>query len=190
MILQKSNPNSLKTVLNALLDKKVVIIPTDTVYGFSGIVPESDKVIRDIKGRDEVKPFIQLIANVSDLQKYSSTVLPLQVSKHMPGPLTVIVKNKHDEGTTAFRCPDDPWLQELISLCNAPLYSSSTNRSGKEILSDVSQMEKEFGNEVFCIVDGDIQKSDNALPSTIVDVSSGNITIVRQGSLVITNDTI
>ncbi len=187
MILLKSNTDTISIVAQALIENKVVIIPTDTVYGFSGIVPFSDSTIRTIKGREEVKPFIQLIASPDDIQKYSSTKLPPEVAKYMPGPLTVIVENNDKNGTTAFRCPDDIWLQTLIRTCNAPLYSTSTNRSGLPIISDIQEMEKEFGNEVFCIVDGEIPTANQSLPSTIVDISKGEITVVRQGSVVLDN---
>ncbi len=185
MILLKSNPNTLNIVSKALLENKVVIIPTDTVYGFSGIVPHSDSIIRAIKGRDEVKPFIQLIAHPDEIKKYSNTIIPNKIAKHMPGPLTIIVKNIYGDSTTAFRCPNDEWLLELIQRCKVPLYSTSTNRSGKAILFDVNQMKKEFGNEVFCIVDGALSESESTKPSTIVDISKGDITIVRQGAVVI-----
>ncbi len=183
MILLKSDPNSLHIVSQALLKNSVVIIPTDTVYGFSGLVPHSDSEIRQIKGREETKPFIQLIAHAQDIQKYSDTIIPDTVLKYMPGPLTVIVKNKLDAGTTAFRCPDDMWLQNLLLLCKSPIYSTSTNRSGQAVLSDVSEMEKEFGTEVFCIVDGEFSKKEPAIPSTIVDISNGDIKVIRQGSV-------
>ncbi len=185
MILSKHDSNCLREVSKALLSGNVVIIPTDTVYGFSGIVPSSDAKIRLIKGRDEVKPFIQLIASPEDIEKYSSTEIPKEVAKHMPGPLTVIVKNKHDDQTTAFRCPDDPWLQSLITLCGAPLYSTSTNRSGCPILFDINEMDREFSSEVFCIVDGELDNNENALPSTIVDISKGKIKVIRQGHIVL-----
>ncbi len=183
MILQKSNPNSIEIVAQALKDNKVVIIPTDTVYGFSGIVPEADSAIRVIKGRDEVKPFIQLVSKPSDIQMYSKTIIPSEISKHMPGPITVIVENIHDNGTTAFRCPDDEWLQKLITVCEKPLYSTSTNRSGSPILNSIKEIQDEFEKEVFCIVDGNIVNNEKAIPSTLVDISKGKITVLRQGSI-------
>ena len=184
MILKKSEPNVISILKNALLENKIVVIPTDTVYGFSGIVPSSDSEIRTIKGRDEVKPFIQLVANPEDIEKYSDTKIPLTIKKYMPGPLTVIVKNKNDNGTTAFRCPNDAWLQELISACNCPLYSTSTNRSGQQILNTISDIEKEFSSEVFCIVDGELD-GEQSVPSTIVDITGAEINVLRQGSIIL-----
>ncbi|MGP1522472.1 MAG: L-threonylcarbamoyladenylate synthase [Treponema sp.] len=203
MRLQKSDPHSIELCAAALVRGEVVIIPTDTVYGFSGIVPESEERIRRIKGRDETKPFIQLIAEPEDIALYSDSSLPPVIRSLMPGAVTVIVKNiiKNAESsfipaedsvsgladnascgtTTAFRCPDDDWLRTLIRKCGKPLYSTSVNRSGFPVLTDIDTMEKEFAAEVFCIVDGGEKKE--ALPSTIVDLSGGTPKIVRQGSV-------
>lgn len=203
MRLQKSDPHSIELCAAALVRGEVVIIPTDTVYGFSGIVPESEERIRRIKGRDETKPFIQLIAEPEDIALYSDSSLPPVIRSLMPGAVTVIVKNiiKNAEPTlvpaedsvsgladnafcgttTAFRCPDDDWLRTLIRKCGKPLYSTSVNRSGAPVLTDIDTMEKEFAAEVFCIVDGGEKKE--ALPSTIVDLSDGTPKIVRQGAV-------
>ena len=150
-----------------------------------------------------VLPFIQLIAEPEDIALYSDSSLPPVIRSLMPGAVTVIVKNiiKNAEptlvpaedsvsgladnaaraATTAFRCPDDDWLRTLIRKCGKPLYSTSVNRSGFPVLTDIGMMEKEFAAEVFCIVDGGEKKE--ALPSTIVDLSGGTPKIVRQGSV-------
>lgn len=191
MILSKYDPICLESIANALCAGKVVIIPTDTVYGFSGLVPASETAIRGIKGREETKPFIQLIANPDDILLYTFTSIPPEVKRHMPGALTIIVQNAQSpQQTTAFRCPNDEWLRSLISRCGKPLYSTSVNRSGQAILSDIHEMEKEFGKEVFCIVDGKNYSIEGAksmeltaLPSTIVDITGDTMKIVRQGSI-------
>ena len=199
MILQKSDRLCLQTVCQALKKNQIVIIPTDTVYGFSGIVPESEDRIRRIKGRDKTKPFIRLIADLKDIALYSDTRIPQKIKDLMPAPITLIVDERcsaagvermsGDTGTVhltslAFRCPCDEWLRNLIRLCGKPLYSTSVNRSDCPVLTDVHEMEKEFSKEVFCIVDGHTPPS--SLPSTIVDIRDGSIKILRQGSVKIT----
>ena len=77
MIVEKNDRNSIKIASEKLLSGEIVIIPTDTVYGFSGIVkPESntDKKIREIKGREEEKPFIQLISSPEEIYKYTKRI--------------------------------------------------------------------------------------------------------------------
>ena len=54
MICRKSDDDSIQKCISSLKNGGVVIIPTDTVYGFSGIVDgKTDSIIRKIKGREE-----------------------------------------------------------------------------------------------------------------------------------------
>lgn len=183
MTCHKSDVDSIKKCVESLQKNKVVIIPTDTVYGFSGIVNESANArIKEIKGRGENKPFIQLIANPSDIFKYTSDKIPEKLLSYWPGPLTIIVNdNRLENKTTAFRCPGDKWLRDIISKCEFPLYSTSVNRSGSPVLENESEIVKEFEDEVDLIVlDGN---KNNALPSTIVSFNNGEIKILRKGAV-------
>ncbi len=183
MKLRKSDAESEKAVVKALKEKKVVIIPTDTVYGFSGIVPETDSIIRKIKGRAETKPFIQLIASPEDITRFTDQEIPENLLAAWPGALTIIVRNKDSmaQETTAYRCPGDEWLRRIIAACGVPLYSTSVNRSGEKVLDEIDAIEAEFGSEAAVIVDDGPKKG--ALPSTLVSIIDGNIKILRQGTV-------
>lgn len=190
MIILRSDSNSVEFVSRVLLEGSVVVLPTDTVYGFSGVVPESEDVIRKIKGRDETKPFIQLIAEPEDIYRYTDEVLPDQLLAMWPGALTVIVPLKKrlitgesEVTTVAFRCPGDGWLRQIIKVVGKPIYSTSVNRSGQPVLSSVLEIDKEFGGEVKLIVDGG--STENALPSTLVKFEKGKCIILRQGDVCI-----
>ncbi len=84
LIKNKNDQESIKTTADTLKNGGIVIIPTDTVYGFSGIVDlknaasnfETDSKIRVIKGRAETKPLIQLIARPEDLRLYTDDEIP------------------------------------------------------------------------------------------------------------------
>lgn len=187
MILCKKDSKTFDIVLHALKNNKIVIIPTDTVYGFSSLVPSGEVALRKLKGRAETKPFIQLLAQPKDIFTYTDTVIPSNLYDLMPAPLTLIVKNrskKNDDNkqTTAFRCPADLWLRTLIHYCNAPLYSTSVNYAGQPLFENIRDMEAEFGKKIACIVDGGTL---SLLPSTIVDLSKGNVDVLRQGSVCI-----
>ena len=190
MIILRSDGNSVEFVSRVLLEGSVVVLPTDTVYGFSGVVPESEDVIRKIKGRDETKPFIQLIAEPEDIYRYTDEVLPDQLLALWPGALTVIVPLKKilitgesEVTTVAFRCPGDGWLRQIIKAVGKPIYSTSVNRSGQPVLSSVLEIDKEFGGEVKLIVDGG--STENALPSTLVKFEKGKCIILRQADVCI-----
>lgn len=187
MKLIKSDENSALQVVEALKNNKVVIIPTDTVYGFSAVAGEksNDSQIRKIKGREETKPFIQLIGRPEDITKYTDDVIPSEILSYWPGPLTIIVHNKKSAGTTAFRCPDDPWLCSILNSLGKSIYSTSANRSGSPVIETVDELEKEFSDEVELIVDDGDRKGGKA--STIVSIENGKVKVLRQGAVVINN---
>lgn len=188
MILSKSDENSVKKCVEYLKNSRILIIPTDTVYGFSGIAlpsdeKDTDSKIKAIKGRDQTKPFIQLIASPQDLKKYTDDKIPSKLLSYWPGPLTIIVNNKHTGNTTAFRCPGDVWLRSILKETGCPIYSTSVNRSGFPILDTQEQIIKEFEKDVDLIItDGDKK---NALPSTIVSICDGQVKVLRQGAVTI-----
>ena len=187
MICRKSDQNSKQTVINSLKRGEVVVLPTDTVYGFSALVSDdfdTAEKIRKIKGREETKPFIQLIAKPEDIIKYTDDNIPESLLKYWPGPLTIIVNDKRYKNvTTAFRCPGDEWIRNIIFECECPIYSTSVNRSGKLVLAKESEITKEFEDEVNMIVlDGDCV---DPVPSTIIKIDSGKINIIRQGKIIL-----
>lgn len=186
MIIKKTDADSIKITAECLKNKKIVIVPTDTVYGFSGIVPETESKIRQIKGRAETKPFIQLIAEPSDVYKYTDCVIPKRIYNLWPDSITVIVEVKPEfringQSTVAFRCPKDEWLRKVIKEAEFPLFSTSVNKSGCPILDKESEIEQIFGIEADLIVlDGD---KINSVPSTIVKIDGETVTVIRQGTV-------
>lgn len=199
MILKKSDPASIEQTVKTLRKGGIVIIPTDTVYGFSGIVDlkasdshnETDAKIRTIKGRAETKPLIQLLAKPEDLRLYTDDIIPDALLSKWPGALTIIVHIKKDSPlaataipesrTVAFRCPGDVWLRKIIEKCGAPIFSTSVNRSGQPVLDTSTNICSEFENEVDLIIDDGDKKG--ALPSTLVAIENGRVKVLRQGSV-------
>lgn len=201
MILKKSDPSSIEETAAVLRKGGIVIIPTDTVYGFSGIVDlkaagtnfETDTKIRAIKGRAENKPLIQLIAKPEDIRLYTDDEIPADLLSKWPGALTIIVHIKENSPlaataipqtrTVAFRCPGDAWLREIIARCEAPIFSTSVNRSGQPVLDTTAAITKEFSSEADLIIDDGDKKG--ALPSTLVTIENGQVRVLRQGSVTI-----
>lgn len=191
MKITKNTQDSIQKTAEILKSGGIVILPTDTVYGFSGIVDKSqtDAKIRSIKGRSESKPLIQLIAKPEDIFLYTDDKIPQNLLNKWPGALTIIVHTKKDAPlpenaklpTIAFRCPGDMWLRNVIQECGVPIYSTSVNRSGKPVLDEQAAICEEFQNEVDLIVEDGDKKG--ALPSTLVTIENGTIKVLRQGSI-------
>jgi len=188
MICHKSDNNSKELCITALKNNQILILPTDTVYGFSAIVSKDSKTdvrIREIKGRSETKPFIQLIPTPEAIKKYTNQSIPEKLLSYWPGPLTIIVEDLRLQGkeihTTAFRCPGDKWLRDILSELKEPIYSTSVNRSGNPVLDTQEAIISEFEKEADLIVlDGDKK---GAVASTIVTINNGEIKVLREGAV-------
>lgn len=166
-------------IADALGHGKVVIMPCDTMYGFVGKAPETDGVIRGIKGRGETKPF--LIVLLEDMiGEITAEPIPSEIRALWPGPLTVIVNHRRG-GTQAIRIPDNQLLEDVLRRTAAPLFSTSVNRSGRDPLNQIDEIAAEFESEVYALIDGgDFKKP---IPSTILDITTFPYTILRQGAL-------
>jgi L-threonylcarbamoyladenylate synthase len=202
LIIKKDSPFSSEKTARVLREGARVIIPTDTVYGFSALAPlrgeaayearKNAAAISDIKGRDgEAKPLIRLVARPEDIFFYAADPIPASLLRKWPGALTVIARLKNElvfeggsaeDASCAFRCPADAWLCDVIERAGAPIFSTSANRTGQPVITKIERIIEEFSRDVNLIVDGGDTKE--ALPSTIVAVSTNALTVVRQGAVI------
>lgn len=182
MIISKNDDSCFAKCVEALQQAKVIIIPTDTIYGLSGIVPETEQLIFDIKRRPPEKKMIRLIAHPEDVYKYTDQIIPKAFFKKWPGALTLVVKAKHENTTIAFRCPDNEWLTQLIDAVGKPIYSSSANISNHRQPETISEIKRIFEKKVALIVDDGDKKG---LASTVVDLTYDQPLILRRGSVAI-----
>jgi L-threonylcarbamoyladenylate synthase len=181
MIINKFDSETAEKTAEILRGGNVAIIPTDTIYGFSGIVPDTEQKIRELKDRSDEKPFIRLLAKPEDVFLYTDARIPLALLAFWPGPLTLIVPASVN---IAFRCPGDKWLRNVIAKTGKPLYSTSANRAGQPPFSTITDIIREFEDKVPLIVAaGDCTDSQ---PSTIVDITSGICKVLREGSIKLT----
>lgn len=180
MVISRKSSESVECTARFLREGKLVILPTDTIYGFSGIVPDANRLIISAKGRDEGKPFIQLLANAEGLSLHTKDKIRPELLALWPGAVTIIVRNI-DGGTTAYRCPGDEWLRAVLIKTGTPVYSTSVNRAGEAPLRLIGDIIAQFGGIADLIVDdGDNQ---DAAASTIVDATGDTYRIIRQGAV-------
>lgn len=159
----------------------VVIIPTDTIYGFSSLQISSEK-IRDIKKRDD-KPFIYLISDINQLSSLNvdkNQYLAI-LEKNWPASITFLMKNIREEKIGA-RLPKNNFIKKIIDKLNEAIVSTSVNYSGEKLINAPDEIIKEFGDKTDLIVIDKNFRGDKA--STIVDISSKEHKIIREGSVV------
>lgn len=169
----------------------VGVILTDTLYGIIGSAFSKKVVERiyELKGRDENKPFIVLISDITDLKKFGIKITSAQkifLSKVWPGPVSVILpcKNKKFEylhrGTKslAFRLPKKKKLQTLLKK-TGPLVAPSANPQGLPPAETITQAKKYFGSKIDFSVSGG-RKVGKA--STIISLLMGKPELIRGNS--------
>ncbi|XMB71824.1 L-threonylcarbamoyladenylate synthase [Mycoplasmatota bacterium WC30] len=184
MILDQSN------YLDYDLKGKVIVFPTDTVYGIGCLYNDlpSIKRIYEIKNRDYSKPMVILCANYK--QVYSLIKEEQSISKalrkHWPGKLTIIFfKNEKvydiisaGKKTVGIRIPGNDISLELLKKFG-PMVVTSLNLSNQPAITkyhDALKFEK--------IVDYIVKGEDlNSAPSTVYDLTQDKV--LRQGEVII-----
>ncbi len=169
----------------------VILYPTDTLYGLGCLAGHAAAVKRvyAIKGKPETKPSLVLVDSVEMAGGMAAVVPPLArrlMDLFWPGPLTLVLEAAPGvpdlltagTGKVGIRLPADEFCRRLVNRCGSPLVSTSANRSGVEPSAAFTALLREFGGEVDLAVDSGERQSP---PSTIVDVSEGVLTIVREG---------
>lgn len=164
------------------------ILPTDTLYGIIGSAfsKRAVKRIYEVKGRDEKKPFIILISDVSDLKKFGIKITKEQktfLEKVWPGPVSIILpcpQKKFEylhRGTKslAFRLPKNKKLQELLKK-TGPLVAPSANPQGLEPAHTIVEAKRYFGDTIDFYIAGGTKKGK---PSAIISLAGNNPKIIR-----------
>ena len=191
-VLLESNPEALTRAVETLNRGGVIAFPTDTVYGVGAIASQPEAVgrIYQVKERDHGKALPVMIAAPSDLSlvadQPSGQILRL-AKAFWPGPLTMVVRrNSRLAGeispldTVGVRIPDYPFLLELLSAVG-PMAVTSANRSGGPNPGSGEEVIKALGGRIDLLIDGGETPGDR--PSTVVDLSSEQPRILREGPI-------
>lgn len=170
---------------------KVIIFPTDTVYGVgTGIDNLAGlKKIYKIKGRDYTKPIAVLCANVEQIKDFA--ILTKDAKKladaFWPGALTLILKTKDKyrkktlEKTIGVRIPNHKKTLELLEKYG-PMRTTSVNISGEKPLNSYSEIKPKYEKIVDEIFNNDEETLEKA--STVINLSEG-LFMIREGNITI-----
>lgn len=192
--LHKNSYDKLKNVAKVINDGKVVVFPTETVYGIgvNGLDVYAIKKLYNIKVRDYNKPISLLVSNYEMIESVANIVSPIEkkiIECFFPGPITLIL-NKKDvvpdiltsgTNTVGIRMPDSEFCLRLIDYVGNPLATSSANISGRESGVDIENIYAQFGDNVDLYVDNDEKRS--CVSSSVVRVVDDEIVILRNGTI-------
>jgi L-threonylcarbamoyladenylate synthase len=156
----------------ALRAGRAVILPTDTVYGLCAL-PSHEHVLYDLKGRDRSKPVALLAAEVDALIAAEPGLDRSVLERYLPGPYTLVF------GDVGVRVPNLPPAAAAVVREVGVVAATSANLAGGRDPSRVEEIPEEIRAACGAIVDaGELP----GVPSTVVDLTSGEPRVLRQGA--------
>lgn len=183
----------IRQVVECLKNGGVIIYPTDTIYGLGCDIsqPKAIEKICSIKGIEPAKAQLSFIckdlSHLSDYTKSISTPLFRVLKSHLPGPFTFILPASKQvpkilqskKSTIGLRIPNNTICQAILYELGHPILSASLPDGDVEAYTDPEIIHEIFKDKVDLVIDGGIG---GMTPSTIVDCTSDEWEIIRQGS--------
>jgi len=172
---------------------RLVVLPTDTVYGIGADAFNATAVaaLLSAKGRGRQMPPPVLVSAKTTLEALASGIpdwARALADEFWPGPLTLVLHQQtslqwdlgETRGTVAVRMPDHEIALELLSR-TGPMAVSSANRTGLPAAQDADVAENMLGERVRVILDAG--PTPGPVPSTIVDATTDEGRVLRQGAI-------
>jgi len=184
---------------------KVVVAPTDTVYGLLADATSKIAVARiyEVKRRDVSRYLPIFVKNTAMAKKLAKISPKFQnlLEEKWPGKFTFIFPRPAQRGnrgakrpdkteskifgvedkTIALRIPNYPFVNSLLETLNIPLTGTSANISGRRPSTKIDEVIAQFQNSKIkpdlVINAGDLPESKS---STIIDVSQKTKKIIRE----------
>jgi L-threonylcarbamoyladenylate synthase len=176
----------------ALQEGKVILFPTDTIWGLGCRVdkPEAVSRIYEIKQREKTKPFPILVNSIAMLKEYVMSAHPRieTLLTYHEYPLTVIYPKArnldssltHESGSIAIRLVQDEFCKSLIDKQGVPLVATSANIAGEAFPQNFTEISEEIKSRADIIVDFRQNEKKAAKPSIIASYDpDGNLEFIR-----------
>jgi len=170
----------------------LVAFPTETVYGLGADAASSAAVARlyAAKGRPADHPVIVHFADAARAFEWAREVPEAAkklAARFWPGPLTMVLKRSSKAGdfvtggqdSVGLRVPSHPVAQDLLREFGGGVAAPSANRFGNISSTTAAHVTEELKVEL--VLDGGA--SEVGIESTIVDVSSSNLVLLRPGRI-------
>jgi L-threonylcarbamoyladenylate synthase len=191
-ILPVEHPHSIRQARLLLELDQLVAFPTDTVYGLAARIDSARGIDRlfSAKGRENTKAIAVLLGSVDQVDRVASGWDPRahRLADHFwPGALTLIVPKRaglpedlSPYPTVGIRIPDHEFTIRLLKECG-PLATTSANLSGQANALTAVDVLNQLGTRIEMILDGG--PVSGGIPSTVVDCTTPEIKILRQGAI-------
>jgi tRNA threonylcarbamoyl adenosine modification protein (Sua5/YciO/YrdC/YwlC family) len=183
-------PRKIKRVVEILEKGGVIAYPTDTVYGLGCDLMNKQAIesLYQIKGMQRDKNLAFICPDLADIAKYAivENTTYRVLRRFLPGPYCFVLQATRDvpkmvqmnKKTVGIRVPSHPVAQAIVRELGRPIISTTAAPPGEDPMVDPWEIKELFpGLEL--VVDAG---PGGLVPSTVVDLSAGEIVIVREGA--------
>ena len=161
-----------KELTNKIKQGKILIYPTDTIYGIGcdATNKQAVKKIKKIKSRDKDKPLSIIAPSINWIKE--NCIVKADLNKYLPGSYTLILKKKNPDflkwvsntDSLGIRIPDSEFTK-MIQKSKLPFITTSVNLKGEKPVISISDIKQEITSQVDEIIDiGEL----NGNPSTLI----------------------
>ena len=185
---------ALRDAAEAILRGGVIGFPTDTFYGLgcSLMDPGAVDMLYRLKRRPAHLAVISLLSDPAEVEALASDIPEPAVTlmkRFWPGPLSIVFRAspmvpaacRGPRGTIALRYPKHELSRSLVRAVGGPIVASSANLSGKPPARSAEEVVRVFGNQLDLVLDGGPSQASE--PSTLIDVTSGRVEVLRPGAV-------
>jgi tRNA threonylcarbamoyl adenosine modification protein (Sua5/YciO/YrdC/YwlC family) len=187
--------------VQALAEGRLVVCPTETVYGLAARALDADAVARllDVKGRKTGHPLTLAIRSAEEARDYAPDLTPLAyrlARRCWPGPVTLVFDNAHPESlvhrmpasvqeavspkkTIGLRVPGHSAVLDILKMIVGPLVLSSANRTGQPEARTAAEAIAALGNDVDLVLDDGPTRYGQS--SSVVRVAGRQLEVLRVG---------
>ena len=191
---ERPDPAAIEEAAAALREGKLVVFPTETVYGLGAHALDVNAVqkIFEAKQRPANDPLIVHIAHIGQVSQIAMG-MPAGARKlalsFWAGPLTLILKKKPDVPdrvtaglpNVAVRVPSHRVARALMEMSGIPIAAPSANRFSRPSPTTAAHVLEDLDGRVDLILDAG--PTDIGLESTIVDFSVDPPVLRRPGGI-------
>ena len=194
MRIEKATIESIKEAARILCEGRLVVIPTETVYGLAcdALNVEAVRKVYEVKGRPTENPLIVHIADFDSLGDVAESwpdACERLAERFWPGPLTLVLPRKATVpkettgglDTVAVRVPQHPVALDVIREVGGPIAAPSANPFMGLSPTSADAIDPRIGDGAAMILDGG--PCDVGLESTVVDLSGDHPRVLRPGGV-------
>lgn len=185
---KKISQSDIKKMADFLRQGKIMVLPTDTVYGLIADAANKKAAAKifKIKKRSEKKPLLVFAKNIKSTRKIAELSREQErfLRKRWPGKTTAILnargKHRTNGRTIGVRIPNYPLVVRVLKETGF-LFQTSANISGEpanyKIKEIIKIFEKEKNQPDIIIDAGNLRKEK---PSTVIDLTGKKPKILRR----------